>query len=123
MTQEHPITPPEDLVDSMWDKFKPRDCRYWPTSAAFKNVITESVQWGADQELEAILELAGASALPEDERYFDGLTVASIRAARRPKPPSLREQAISELSGAYNVNQIDDTTYETIRKALEQLPE
>lgn len=40
---------------------------------------------------------------------------------RRPKPPSLKEQALIELGDVYNRDKIDDVTYDTIRKALEQL--
>ena len=42
--------------------------------------------------------------------------------ARRPKPLSLKEQALHELGDAYDKGEIDDTTYDTIRKALEALP-
>ena len=41
--------------------------------------------------------------------------------ARRPKPPSLKEQALAELVDAYDEDKIDDTAYDTIRRALEQL--
>jgi len=40
----------------------------------------------------------------------------------RPKPPTLKEQALCELVDAYNLGQIDDSTYDTIRKALKALP-
>ena len=43
------------------------------------------------------------------------------RAARRPKPPSLKAQALIELGDVYNRDKIDDVTYDTIRLALEQL--
>jgi hypothetical protein len=52
-----------------------------------------------------------------------------MRAARRPKPPSLKEQAIAELE---KVDMLWDTTefgqetllsLDTIRRALEALPE
>ena len=41
---------------------------------------------------------------------------------RRPKPPSLKEQALVELGDVYNRDKIDDVTYDTIRRAIEQLP-
>ena len=44
-----------------------------------------------------------------------------MRTARRSKPLSLKEQAIRELGGAYDRDKIDDTTYDTIRRALEAL--
>jgi hypothetical protein len=39
-----------------------------------------------------------------------------------PKPPTLKEQALAELGDVYDKDKIDDTTYDTIRKALEALP-
>ena len=51
--------------------------------------------------------------------------VDSARAAlAQPEPqgPSLKEQALCELVDAYNLGQIDDSTYDTIRKALKALP-
>jgi hypothetical protein len=88
---EHPITPPPELV------------RQWvanTTGPDYEKVIaTQAARWGADQELETILEMVGVGqqSLPEEDRYLDGFTVASIRAARRPKPPTLKEQALEAL--------------------------
>ena len=51
-------------------------------------IATQAARWGADQELEAcchLLRLQG----------FD--VVDDLRAARRPKPPSLKEQALMAL--------------------------
>ena len=41
--------------------------------------------------------------------------------AHLPKPPSLKEQALHELNDVYNRDKIDDSTYDTIRRALEAL--
>jgi hypothetical protein len=91
---------------------------------------TELAQQIADQELEAIIELAEASSLPEKDRYFDGLTVASLRAVRRPKPQSLKEQAFAILAGvavcelhgdAAPDNRLSAKDIDTIRRALEAL--
>jgi hypothetical protein len=73
--------------------------------------VTELAQQIADQELEACCEWLKA----------DLELVNELRADRRPKPPSLKEQALCELVDAYNLGQIDDSTYDTIREALEQL--
>ena len=84
--QQHPITPPPELVQQ------------WASeSLATQNLCNRAAQWGADQELEAIIRLAGEAALPEKDRYFDGLTVAAIRAARRPKAATLAEQGMEAL--------------------------
>jgi hypothetical protein len=36
-------------------------------------------------------------------------------------PPSLKEQALHELNDVYNRDKIEDSTYDTIRRALEAL--
>jgi len=75
---------------------------------------TELAQQIADQELEACEQWGND--------YRNGLG-RELRAARRPKPPSLKEQALSDLATVYNADKIDDTTFENIRRALEALPE
>ena len=84
------------------------------TLGNWRDIATQAAQWGANQELEACCALLlqeGAWPWPEE--------VARLRAARRPKPPSLKEQALEELGDAYDKDKIDDTTYDTIRAALE----
>jgi hypothetical protein len=84
--------------------------RIIPQVAAF------AAQWGADQELEACIELLkadGYKALARD-----------LRAARRPKPPSLKELALelakpAGIAGAYVT--FGPEELDTIRRALEQL--
>ena len=94
------LSPPDELVDK------------WTNQSPYINpegyIATQAAQWGADQELEACCELV------------PGLT-NYLRAARRPKPPSLKKQALHELNDVYNRDKIEDSTYDTIRRALEQL--
>jgi hypothetical protein len=77
-------------------------------------IVTELAQQIADQELEAMM--ARIEELPFPSGYADAL-----RAACRPKPPSLKEQALHELNDVYNRDKIDDSTYDTICRALEAL--
>jgi hypothetical protein len=73
-----------------------------------------AAQWDADQEMDASsnwLVLNGY-----------GEAASRLRAAHRPKPPSLKEQALRELAYAYNRDKIDDITYDTLRRTLEALP-
>ena len=110
MTNQHPITPPPELIEEWWgDK---------PRGTSIARLATQAAQWGADQELEACLKWMGSFCAtwtcgrrPEDV----------LRAARRPKPPSLKEQALHELNDVYNRDKIEDSTYDTIRRALEAL--
>jgi hypothetical protein len=110
MTQQHPITPPQWQMDA-WQ------ARIETMGADVPAILLEVAQWGADQELEAIIQLAGEAALPEKDRYFDGLTVAGIMAARRLKPPSLKEQALLVLDDA----NLDAAHHNILLRALEQL--
>ena len=87
MTNQHPITPPPEL-QRLWaqqaQRLTPHDITGW-----LDYVATQAARWGADQELEAILKLAGEPPLLEWDRCF----VASLREERRPKPPTLKEFA------------------------------
>jgi len=125
MTDQHPIKPPPELR-KLWlqqaQRLDPHDPIAW-----LDYVATCAAQWGADQELEAIIELAGGSALPEEDRYLDGITVASLRAQRRPKPPSEVNQALAALGrapkdGAPTII-VDVEQYNTILRALQRLKE
>ncbi len=116
MTQQHSITPPPELVEQWVDTYFGGKISQ---SNFHVDLATQAAQWGADQELEAIIQLAGEAALPEKDRYFDGLTVAAIMAARRPKPPSLKEQAIAVLDDA----ELDAAHYNILLRALEALPD
>jgi hypothetical protein len=103
--QQHPITPPPELVQQ-WIREKD----------GLELVVVRAAEWGADTELEACLRHL-------DAKGHHPTVLDALRAARRPKPPSLKEQAIRELGGAYDRDKIDDTTYDTIRRALEALPD
>ena len=129
---DHPITPPPELVQQwiaeIWHEGTPVQ-----VAQSDLHLADRAARWGADQELEAIIRLAGEPALPEKDRYFDGLTVASIMAARRPKPPSLKEQALEDLEqidghavdqlSAYVIHGDLKRRVSNIRRALEALPD
>jgi hypothetical protein len=79
-------------------------------------VFTKVARWGADSELEACCELMDDWGLDE----------ADLRAARRPKPPSLKEQALAELDRIPthdNEGRTWGVDVFIIRRALEALPE
>jgi hypothetical protein len=115
----HPITPPPELV-RQWANESPMECS--AESWAYELFIAHhAAQWGADQELEACLS---------EVSFLNSKALADrVRAARRPKPPSLKEQALAELD---KVDMLWDTdefgketlgALDTIRRALEALPE
>jgi hypothetical protein len=82
-----------------------------------KQVFSEAARWGSDQELDACCEWFA------NEEY--GTAPDRIRMHRRPKPPSLKEQALAALhavaTGANDIRE-QHQDLDTIRKALEALP-
>jgi hypothetical protein len=120
MTQQHPITPPPELVREWYQEANLSGSPYedrFPNIAYELHIATRAAQWGADQELEACLRLVEIDA-GEDAYDF----ARYIRAARRPKPPSLKEQALDVLQRYTSGKTVlMDSGIDTIRRALEQL--
>jgi hypothetical protein len=119
MTQQdyrHPITPPPELVQQWWDDFN-------GAFYEFKAITTKVFQAGADQELEACCEWI--KNYPWAEHVNRHLLIEAFRSARRPRPPSLKEQALETLQrlskDGYPCNYQEDSDWDTIRCALEQL--
>jgi hypothetical protein len=109
----HPITPPPELV-KQWREKAPR-CRDGGI-AREDWLMTRAAQWGADQELEACC------------KWLDGVgdLKPQLRTARRPKPPSLKEQALEQLDGiaaVFRMSHGGNLVCDTIRRALEELPD
>jgi len=106
---DHPITPPPEMVNE-WVRM----LEFLPD----KQVFSEVAQWGADQELEECC----AEVLWQEGKAL----AAKLRAARRPKPPSLKEQALKALEPIERYASAPVTTNKEslalIRKALEALP-
>jgi hypothetical protein len=116
----HPITPPPELVRK-WDKEAVGT--HFPPYGYSQFIATRAAQWGADQELEACrMEIIdGVGRTYFDETKHRVLMAENIWAARRPKHPSLKEQALAELAEWENV--MDIAPDSPIRRALEALPE
>ena len=122
MTDQHPLTPPLELV-VQWieeDEGGP---------GMVSRIASRSAQWSADQELEACI------AWMIEMGYWgeDGQAIPLLRAARRPKPPSLKEQALEDLEqidghavdqlSAYVIHGDLKRRVSNIRRALESLPD
>ena len=105
MTNQHPITPPPELVEE-WFNNSPIDRGL--------TLATQAAQWGADQQLEACCEwLRG--------EYDWGLAAAlRLDAELRPDPPTLKEQALALLDKAEDPSW-DINDFSIVRKALEAL--
>ena len=117
MTQDykHPITPPPELVQQWWEE---ADQYQDDPKTYFDYVATEAAQWGADQELDACCKW-----LPKLPPW----SADDLRTHRRPKPPSLKEQALEILQrlskDGFPCNYQEDSDWDTIRRALDQLPD
>ena len=118
---DHPITPPPELMHQ-WHKEACKDPYHGGTffeSKTLKHISTQAARWGADMELEACCEWVSQwRCMVGGNRPEVGLC-----AARRPKPPSLKEQALTALSEAdQGLNESEwQQRSDTIRRALEQL--
>ena len=111
MTNQHPITPPLELVHQWADML---------ASRSDQAVFTMAAQWGADQELEACVEWLGDAPVVYNDNG-DLHPGSYLRDARRPKPPSLKEQALEALAAIEgDFNTVGDRA-NTIRRALEAL--
>ena len=108
MTGTFPITPPPELV------------REWHQSAAgihfhpygySEYIAAKAAQWGSDQELEACCKW-----LPKMSPW----SADDLRRHRRPKPPSLKEQALEAQQRMWN-GESTHGDWQLIRRALEAL--
>ena len=112
MTQTHPITPPQELVASLRNS-APQKIRGAGVAREIW-LVNHAYAAGADQELEACIAWLVLNGYGE--------AASRLRAHMRPKPPSLKEQALealreAESTGCLYVNGRGDT----IRRALEAL--
>ena len=109
--QEHPITPPPQLVEQWYETADDA------SEDVIVGVANRAAQWGADQELEACYT---------EVTFWGSKGMAdNLQATRRPKPPSLKKQAYAALD-TYIYGEPDpkdkERTYNAIRRALEALP-
>ena len=109
MSNQHPITPPPELVQQWADML---------SSRSDHAVFSFAARWGADQELEACITWLRANGCPG--------TAFELNDLRRPKPPSLKEQALSALENLNGECLLEGfecpEKVATIRRALEALP-
>jgi hypothetical protein len=107
---DHPITPPPELVQQ-WAQIPPV---HQAVADHWQHIATRAAQYGADQELEACCEYLVRCAQWEPE------DVAELRAARRPKPPSLKQLALEAARIELDPKGKNGSL---ILRALEALPE
>lgn len=101
MPDQHPITPPPELV------------KKWVAMLEYCediDVFTDVVRWGADQELEACCEWL------DRNNQWARCDIDELHDGRRPKPQSLKEQALAWCNDYIDPDGV-------IRRALEALPD
>jgi hypothetical protein len=104
------ITPPSELVQQ-WHVEAMKGFR---TNDVYEqDIAAQAARWGADQELVACGNYLKQCAAWEEE------DVIELYNYRRPKPPSLKEQALEMLENAWEGGHINNNAAQTIRRALE----
>jgi hypothetical protein len=119
-SKSSPITPPPELVQG-WRAAASNvpatlGTETEPRRDYIDYIATAAAQWGADQELEACCEWTTV--------WISAPEASQLRAARRPKPPSLKEQALLQLDtlNADLAMHGRGCDLFQIRRALEALP-
>ena len=116
MTQQHPIAPSPELVQQWTDEI------YGGPGAVVGSddicLAKLAAQYGADQELEACCEWLHWQNLATHPEL-----IPSLRAARRSKPQTLNSIALQMLSTIEEMGVVIPEITDTIRRALESLPE
>jgi hypothetical protein len=100
---EHPMQPPPQLL-----------IRHRGFATTWEDDMRAAYAAGADAQLEACEKWVG---LTMPDRF-----VESLRAAMRPNPPSLKQQALEALERMHDTC-LMTWDNETIRRALEALPD
>ena len=116
---DHTI-PPRELVEQ-WASEKCYDERDWLYEL---HIANRAAQWGADQQLAEDAEWLDHNAL--NDVHLGIIPVGeSLKEAMRPKPPSLKQQALMALEDGDTGPGASLTAAEvsTIRRALEALPD
>lgn len=117
-----PISVPSDLVERWKNEPEYTDGRRKITMVTLsrerlQEIADRSAQWGSDQELEACCEWL------KDKEWIHPEFGAELHDFRRPKPPSLKEQALQALKRAEEGWRPIPDDCDTIRRALEMLPD
>ena len=112
----HPITPTSKLIEQ-WVETWITAREKQPPFDYF--LATQAARWGADQELEACKQVI------MEQQWFvaPGFRLDQLHNTRRPEPSSLKKQAIHILKHKRANQVFSGEEQETIRRALEQLPD
>lgn len=101
----HPVTLPDEVC-----------ARLLGSGKTFYEMLTEAARWGADTELEACCH--------EVQNMYSG--GSRLRTARRPKPPTLKQQALEEMRALVSYMEGKGeiaVNFDTIRQVIDSLPD
>ena len=108
------LMPPANLMKEWYDECRASEKPlHWPLFSVLK-----AAQWGADQQLEACCDWVEKNDMLKRAHH-------DLRAHCRPKPPSLKQQALQALETAdigYSVT-LTPAEGSMVRRALEALPD
>ena len=108
MTDQHPITPSPELREQ-W-LHSPHDA------------LVQAARWGADQQLELDARWLDHNALNETHLKITPIGDV-LKEAMRPKPPSLKEEALFAIDTAVADGRLSSDVSNVVRRALESLPD
>jgi hypothetical protein len=109
---EHLITPPTELV-RQWSIEAENEHQPTVAYSMVSLLAAKAAQWGSARELEACCMWI--------TREKSVIMAEELGNVRRPKPPSLKEQALEALKDI-ECGYVIGVTTSTIRRALEALP-
>ena len=111
---ESKITPPPELVQQWAEKWHHSKVKHVELQAF---IAAEAAQYGADQELKACCEWLSIASNHGLGLSFSKILPEKLRAARRGKPPSLKQQAMTVLEDT----DLPAARYNILLRALEAL--
>ena len=114
----HAITPPPELVEKWVYEWNTRGVRHPDATNTASYVAIRAARWGADQELKACCDWFQDFYKLETWMERD---LKAFRVDRRPKPVTLKQQALDALNEIEDKMQGPTIQEKLIRRALEAL--
>jgi hypothetical protein len=115
MTQEHLITPSPKLVEQWLNEWHNAKVKH---TSDLDYIAIQAANWGSNQELEACCEWVS-----ENVYLNHPFSSHDLRAARRPKPPSLKELNLKHLEVMERDSHYLPEIISDLRRAVESLPD
>lgn len=119
--RNHPINPPPDVIHN-WLQLDAQ------VNVGLRDILTLAAQWGANQELKSCVDWVAGNV----PRLPDGTSPEKLlQKARRPMPPSLKEQAqqiLDETGSSVDGGktwrlELNGPDLQVLQAALAQLPD